>query len=346
MKMKRISAATLKDAMELARRELGEDSILIDTKKNPAGGLIVTFAVDQEDEKLFDDEPVQTFADSIYFQPEIPKPAAAKVELSHPAHDIIAEVIAYHAIPAPLGDALMRHVERTPLKPDSLLEVAQTALAQALTSHVKFQPLVTNAAPTGRAVMLVGPHGAGKTSTIAKIATELTLHKKRILLISTDTERLGGPESLQLLAGMLKCEFAVCESRAKLKSLVTAAQGKIWVLIDSSGANIYEFSQLKALGELAGLQGIEPILTCPAGMDSAEAVEMASVFNFLNMERMIVTRLDAVRRLGSVFAALSTGGYALSNFTDSAIPTDPCHTLSAAALARLMLRHVRERMEH
>ena len=32
--------------------------------------------------------------------------------------------------------------------------------------------------------------------------------------------------------------------------------------------NIYEFQQLKALGELAGLQGIEPILTCPAGMDA------------------------------------------------------------------------------
>ena len=33
MKMKRISAANIKDAMALARRELGEDAVLIDTQK-------------------------------------------------------------------------------------------------------------------------------------------------------------------------------------------------------------------------------------------------------------------------------------------------------------------------
>ena len=43
------------------------------------------------------------------------------------------------------------------------------------------------------------------------------------------------------------------------------------------GANIYEFAQLKALGEFAGLQGVEPILTCAAGMDSAKPLKTASV---------------------------------------------------------------------
>jgi flagellar biosynthesis protein FlhF len=342
MKMKRISAVTVKDAMALARRELGDDAVLIDSKKDPSGGgVIVTFAIDKADEPLFDD-PITDAEMVVPFTPAMHKPTIAKVELDHPAHEIIHQALAYHSVPPTLNDRLMDHVHRVALKPDSLINVAENALAQALTANVRFNSIGTAAKkPPTRAIMLVGQHGAGKTSTIAKMATELTLHKQPVHLITTDTERLGGAESLELLAKLLKCDFTISDSRMHLKTLVASLQGKAWVLIDSSGANIYEFSQLKMLGEFASLQGIEPILTCAAGMDSAEAVEMASVFNFINIERMIVTRIDAVRRLGSVFSALTTGGYALANYTNSALPTDTCQPLSAATLARLMLRHIR-----
>jgi len=79
-------------------------------------------------------------------------------------------------------------------------------------------------------------------------------------------------------------------------------------------------------------------------MAADEAQEMASVFDFLNIERMLITRLDATRRLTSVFTTLATGGYALSNLSNSASPTDACSPLSPAALSRLMLRHIRERL--
>ena len=342
MKMKRISAATMKDAMELARQELGEDVVLIDSQKS-GSNVIVTFAIDQADEQLFEQE-VAAVENVVPFSAGVRK---TKIEPDHPAHEILNEAMEYHGLPEPLKRRLLDQIYRTPLKPDSLIDVAEHVLATALTSNVRFNPIATAAkSPPARAIMLVGPHGAGKTSTIAKLATELTLHKQPVHLISTDTERLGGAEALQTLAGLLKCKFSMGESRANLKSLLADTQGKAWVLIDSSGANIYEFAQLKALGEFAGLQGVEPILTCAAGMDSAEAIEMASVFNFINIERMIITRLDAVRRLGSVFATLTTGNYALSNFTNSAVPTDACQPISAAALSRLMLRHARERMTH
>jgi flagellar biosynthesis protein FlhF len=346
MKMKKISAVTMKDAMELARRELGENAVLIDSKKTANGnGMIVTFAVDEPDEILFDDTPI--FADVLPFTPHIPKPATAKVELAHPAYDLLRDAMQYHSLPALLGEKLLEHAMRQQLKPDALIDVAETALTKALTATVAFKPLaVAEEMPPTRAMMLVGPHGAGKTSTIAKLATTLTLQKKPVVLISTDTERLGGVDALHTLAGLLKCEVVVSDSRAHLKNLIAKLQGKAWMFVDSSGANIYEFAGLKALGEFASLQGVEPILTCAAGMDSQEAEEMAGVFQFLTIDRMIITRLDAVRRLGSVFSTLTASGYALANFTHSAIPTDACQPASAAALARLMLRHARERLTH
>lgn len=347
MKMKRIQAANMKDAMALARKELGDHAVLIDSQDNGKNSVIVTFAIDQSADDDFFEQALAEPEQIVPFTPAIPKPTVAKVELDHPAHEIIYEALLYHAVPDKLRDLIMTQVNRTPLQPDHVVTVAEQALAKALTAILKFQPLEPQAAglPT-RALMLVGPHGAGKTSTIAKLATQLALRKQPLHLISTDTERLGGAESLHLLAKLLKCTCTVSESRADLKAQIAQTQGKAWTLVDTSGANIYEFAQLKALGEFASLNGVEPILTCPAGMDPAESMEMASVFNFIPIERMILTRLDAVRRLGCLFAALSTGGYALANYSNSALPTDNCHPLNAATLARLMVRQVRERMTH
>lgn len=348
MKMKKISAANIQEALTLARRELGDDAVLLETKKAQGGGVIVTFAIDAPDESLFDPEESLfsgTSADILPFTPEIQKPATPKIELDHPALGLIAEAFEYHSVPLALAQRLLNTLYKIRLKPDALIEVAETALADALTENLAFQPIATRAMPK-RALMFVGPHGAGKSSTIAKLATELTVAGQQVVLISTDNERMGGAEALQKLAEILKCDYYPCEKRQQLKLLLQQYLGKAWVLVDSAGANIYEFAAMKALGEFASLQDVEPILVCPAGMDADEAQEMASVFNFLNIERMIVTRVDAIRRLKSVFAALSTGGYALSNLTNSAVPSDACQPFSPVALSRLMLRHARERITH
>lgn len=344
MKMKQISAATIQDALNLARRELGDDAVLLETKKSPKGkGVVVTFAIDAPDEDLFADDSVN---DNIApFKPDIPKPSTPKLEIDHPAFELIEEAFAYHRVPEVVATRIRTILRKIRLKPDALIEVAQTALADALTESLVFKPISPRVMPE-RALMFVGPHGSGKTSVIAKLATEVTMGGQPVVLVSADMERLGGADALQKLADILKCDFYPCEKRAQLKLLLQQYLGKAWVFVDSSGANIYEFQQMKALGELAGLQGVEPILTCPAGMDADEAQEMASVFDFLTIERMVVTKLDAARRLKSVFATLATGGYALANLSDSASPSHVCSPLTPAALSRFMLRHARERLTH
>ena len=345
MRTKQITAANMQDALAIARDSLGEDAVLLDSKK-AAKGIIVTFAIEEGDDDLLGDDLSDNTPYIAPFTPEIPRATTAKVELSHPALAMVEQALSYHRLPDALVDRLLMHLQQQHLKPGTVIEVAETALSEALSSLLRFKPIATAAKTPPKAMMLVGPHGAGKTSTIAKLAAELTLQKQQVVLISTDMERLGGTDNLHQLADILKCSFYIGDNRANLKSLLAQFEGKAWVLIDSTGANIYEFKPLTELGEFASLQGVEPNLTCPAGMDADEAQEMAGVFNFLNIERMIITRLDAVRRMGSVFSALSTGGYALSNFTNSAVLSDACLPISAISLARLMLRHVRERMTH
>jgi flagellar biosynthesis protein FlhF len=348
MKMKQITATDMADAMKIAKAELGEDAVLIDTKKVVGSkGITVTFAVEEDDDFGFDD----IFSDDAegeiggFGEPSIARATSARAEIDHPAYAIVREVLQHHHVPDHLHERLMRRLRQVEFIPGALADVAEAALAEILHAELAFMPVATGAGKApARAIMLVGTHGAGKTSTIAKFATELTLNKQRVVIISCDNERMGATDTLAGLCGLLKCEFHVAQDRAAIKPLLKEYEGKAWILIDSAGINIYEFQQLKALGEIASLSAVEPILTCPAGMDAAEAAEMAAALDFLSIERMIATKLDATRHLSSLFAAIGSGGLALANISSSAKPTQACNPASPAALARLMLRHVRERI--
>lgn len=342
MKMKQIAAKDMQEAMQLARRDLGDDAILLDSRKAPGGkGIVVTFAMESFDAPL-PAESQDNFMDDVH----IPQPSARRIEIDHPAFEVIDRTLEHHDIPEPLLSRLKIAVRSAHIPAATVIETAELILAEALGRQFKFQPITGQKIPPSKALMLVGTHGVGKTTTITKLATMLAVEKKPIVLISTDTERFGGTDALAGLAGVLKAPMLVAHDRAELKGMLKQYSGKAWILVDSFGVNIYEFNELKALGEFASLQDIEPVMVCPAGMDAAEAQEMASVFSFLPIERMVITRADATRHLSSVFAALSHANYALTNISTSARPADACEVLTPALLARIMLTTQRERLKN
>lgn len=360
MRMKQISARDMQEAMKLARTQLGDDAVLLHSEKSDSG-IVVTFAIEEmelEDalEAAIHEAEASiaavTAAPAVGPAPWLAKAAPAKPILDdvrfasdHPALDMLADVLAFHALPAPIAHALHEQLVHVNVPMTSTLDAAEQLLAGALANILRFAPLqLSRQSP--RAMMLVGPYGAGKTTVIAKLATELTLRKEPVLIISTDTERMGGIAPLQGLSDILKCDVLVAETRTQLRNLVKSQLGKQTILIDSAGVNIYRFNELKALGELASLDDVEPVLTCPAGLDPKEAEEMASVFSFLDIERMIVTRMDAVRHFSSLFHALHHSQYALANAASSARPADAMQPCNADMLAHLMLTHHREKMSH
>ncbi|MBN8543140.1 MAG: hypothetical protein J0M34_02640 [Alphaproteobacteria bacterium] len=335
--MKQIPAKDMQEAMAIARRDLGEDAILLNARKTPKG-IVVTFAIDSVDEPLPEDTSPAPVKAS--------QPAARHVQTNHPALAMIDEVLEYHHIPEPMLSRLKIAIRGARLPAATLLDAAEAILAEALGKAFPFQSLLEQKTPPTKALMLVGMHGAGKTTTLAKLATMLALAKKPVVLISTDIERFGGTDGLSGLAEILKVPFVVAHDRAELKAIIKQYLGKAWVLVDSFGVNIYAFDELKALGELASLQDIEPVMVCPAGIDAAESQEMASVFSFLPIERMLITRADTTRHLSSVFSALAHTRYTLTHISTSARPADACIPLTPTLLAQLMLKAQRERTKH
>ncbi|MCB5362809.1 flagellar biosynthesis protein FlhF [Pusillimonas sp. CC-YST705] len=91
----------------------------------------------------------------------------------------------------------------------------------------------------GAVVALVGPTGVGKTTTIAKLAARCVrrLGAGNVVLLTTDTYRIGAHEQLRIYGRLLGVPVHVAEGAAQLEALVREAGPQKLVLIDNIGVS-------------------------------------------------------------------------------------------------------------
>jgi flagellar biosynthesis protein FlhF len=336
MRMKHIVARDMKEAMQKARLELGEHAVLLRSESQQGGkGVLVTFATEEDHEPLWDDAPAVEASPTV-----VPIKPAAPPSAASTGYDVARDILRFHQTPEPLFALLEQGMRQARIHALPPLEAAAVLLEEAFSHCLRFETLVL--AP-GNAYMAVGPHGVGKTTFIAKLATQARLEKTPLTLISTDIERLGGLAALEQLAQVLGIDVVIAQSRAQLREALKANKPDHLVLIDSPGVNVYQFQEMKALGELATLDDITPVLLLPSNQDSREAEELVGVFSFLEIGHTVITKTDATRRYAGIMAALNHCNAALTHMVTSAKPGESVVALSAHHLAQLLLTYQRER---
>jgi flagellar biosynthesis protein FlhF len=304
MRLKTFTAASMGEAMEHVRQTLGEDAVIISSQTLPATGDVwVTAAIDQPDDDV----------DA--------KPSTGTAAIIQALND--------HGAPIGFIDKLLDGV------PSDNTASPEVALAAAFETRLRFAPIEEKLL---RPVMLVGPPGSGKTVAAAKLAARARLDGRDCLLISTDTERVGGSARLAAFAQILKLELHTADAKAGLSEISRTANGRA-AFIDSASVNPFDSTEMSELASAAAAGGAEPVLVMAAGGDALEAAEIARAFAAIGAVRMIATRLDTARRHGGILAATSTG-LALAELGASPTIGDGLLPASAASLARTLLAHI------
>ncbi len=160
-----------------------------------------------------------------------------------------------------------------------------------------------------RVIAVVGPTGAGKTTTIAKLATHAdAFGAQRVGLITLDTHRAAGLEQLQAYADAagLPCAIAydVAEAQAAMKRLAACDV----ILVDTAGrgpAATAPQQQTRAI--LAALRPDEVHLCVPATMRLDLIERLRQDHAPLRPTHAILTKLDEVpadRTLGEIASRL------------------------------------------
>jgi flagellar biosynthesis protein FlhF len=175
-------------------------------------------------------------------------------------------------------------------------------LAAALAAAVSFDPL-----PYDRPLLLAGPPGAGKTLTIARLATRLVLAGMRPLVITADGQRAGATEQLAAFTRLLGIDLIVADTPPLLIRAMQRRGPGAPALIDCFGIDPLEQAAGAAITDLAEAAAACLIGVLPAGIDSEEAADLGAALHGLGATHLIATRLDLARRLGSVLAAAAAG---------------------------------------
>lgn len=314
MRLRSFHGSTLADAMNQVRAALGEEAIIVATRDDDAGGVRVTAALDESEPKR---------------KPAPEAAAPLTINYGHDVIEVIAEHLARHNVAPALAEKILSTATHF-AEHDILI-----ALGAAMDKHFKFAPLFDSTAL--RPVCLVGPPGAGKTLTIAKLAAARVLAKKNVGVMTTDLTRAGAVEQLSAYTKLLKIKLIEVEDAPALKDAIATSPGHDLILVDSSGRNPFSKADMLDLKKLVMASDVEPVLVMPAGMDGLEAADMARAFMEAGARKILITKLDMTRRLGSLFNLAHETGLALSEMSNSPRATDSLQGINPVTWAQLLL---------
>lgn len=298
--------------MAQVRETLGDDAVIVSTYESRRGrGITVTAARDDAE----DDAQLQAVLE------EARDPA--------PRHDTIAQALAYHGVPAGLAERLASAARQVDTEDPSL------ALAATLDARFAFARLPED---PGAPALLVGPPGAGKTVTAIKMAARRVMAGKPVHLITTDSVRSGAYEQLAAFAELMDTPLRKAVTPEELSAeLAQAAPGTL-TIVDTPGTNPFNDTETSDLAAFIAAAGADPVLVMGAGADPLEAADTARVFGSLGARRLHVTRVDAVRRLGSILSAADAQSMTLCEISITAFVANGLSPINPVSLSRLLLR--------
>ncbi len=312
MRLKSYSAPSMAEAMAMVRAELGDDAIIVSTQRaSGSQGVRITAALE---ENSTDDEIHQLLDGAA------PAPVA----------DRVREALVYHGVPPRLIEKIVSAARKLDTDNPTM------ACAAALDELFSFAPLPERRAP--RPFMMVGPPGAGKTITVAKLAARARLAGRSVGVITADSVRAGALEQLSAFTSILDIDLRKARGGEALRDLAReASQQYDLVFVDTPGLNPFHPQDMDFLRNMVDTSAVEPVLVMAAGGDPVEAEEVAEAFAEIGASRLLVTRLDITRRLGAVLAAADTGQFMFCEVSINPHVANGLCPISPVSMARLLV---------
>jgi len=204
----------------------------------------------------------------------------------------------------------------------------------------QIQPIQLNSGRKGMIVFMVGPTGVGKTTTIAKLAANLTfLEGKDVALITLDTYRVSAAEQLRTFADIISIPISVVFTTTELIDAIKKYQEKDIIFVDTAGRSPYNTEQMQELQEFVTIANPdETILVLSATTAGHDLINIYQKFQTIAIDKLIFTKLDETKKYGAILNALYEIKKPLAYFTTGQNVPDDIVIPDSFHLAQMLVR--------
>lgn len=189
-----------------------------------------------------------------------------------------------------------------------------------------------------RMINMIGPTGVGKTTSIAKLATEQVLkQKRRVAMITTDVYRIAAVEQLKTYAGILNVPMEVVRSADELKRVLAKLEHYDLIYMDTTGRNYKEGQYRDSINEYLDHPFENDNYLVLSLTTKYEDMELLlTEFSDSPINKLILTKFDETTSYGSILNIAYKYPYQLAYITNGqSVPED-----IIAFDAKLLTRHL------
>lgn len=338
MKIKKFTAKNYKEALEMIKKEFGDDAVILSSeeKKGSHSYVEITSAIDYDNEfitKGSSEKVKSSFISSIsgkfghshvaslyknnkdenkkieeHYSNLPPEHGSHKttIEKAAPSVDKVRE-----QLPPQKTEKkdLLGLLKKCSINEDYALNLSKKADSlDDIIYLMKHQLMVKDNSKNGKIIMLVGPTGVGKTTTIAKLSAKSLKEGKRVGIINLDTYRIGACEQIRIYARIMGIPLYIASSQDTVKDGISRfLRNRDVIFIDTMGKNPKDEEYNKFLANIClSDSNIELHLLISANSDDEFMQETYKFYKKLPVSCIAFTKVDEAVRFGSLYNLLMT----------------------------------------
>ncbi len=157
-------------------------------------------------------------------------------------------------------------------------------------------------------MMLVGPTGVGKTTTLAKLAARYSrlLNKNyKVGIITLDTYRIGAVDQLMFYAKKMKLSIDTVVDTEEFVNALDSLKYCDYILIDTVGSSQHDRAKLESLKSFVNADPntkIDVSLVMSATTKYEDLKDIYHTFSMLGIDTLLFTKLDETHSYGNIFS--------------------------------------------
>jgi flagellar biosynthesis protein FlhF len=346
MKLRKFLARDARSGLELIRKELGPDAVVVTSRKTPDGVEFMAGRYDELDDVSQNQKAAITAGDEggaikrelvklrALMQNQLAGFAWSADKRRHPVRVHVMQKMLAAGFSPKLSRVLAARLPRQFSDSQADAWLRQVLIRNLVVTEKPFMPGIKPGVWA-----LVGPTGHGKTTTLAKLAAEAVLRHGRasVALVSIDTYRIGAQQQLGAYAEMMGVDSVMAKDASELPRILASFADRPCVLIDTAGF-AHDDERLHKQLEILTAVGASCVLTLAASTQGALASRIVQRYGAMPLSGVALTKLDEGGQWAPVLDCVMRAKLPVACLASGQRVPEDLHAANAAYLVDRALR--------